>query len=125
MHVRSPRIFIPRRQVNVRLFRHLAQQATSEKKRISTVNRRPRAYTANAQQRSVFPMTFTLHIISITPLRIYALRMRQSFLCLLLSDSHLTHLSPRRIFSPPTPDKPFVFSFMNLVITLTKPKALP
>ncbi|KAH9999601.1 hypothetical protein BJV74DRAFT_877006 [Russula compacta] len=29
---------------------HHAQQATSEKKRISTVNRRPRAYTASAQQ---------------------------------------------------------------------------
>ncbi|KAH9955162.1 hypothetical protein BC827DRAFT_1238625 [Russula dissimulans] len=29
---------------------HHAQQATSEKKRVSTVNRRPRAYTANAQQ---------------------------------------------------------------------------
>ncbi|KAF8490785.1 hypothetical protein F5888DRAFT_1620637 [Russula emetica] len=32
---------------------HHAQQATSEKKRISTVSRRPRAYTANTQQRSV------------------------------------------------------------------------
>jgi hypothetical protein len=34
-------------------------------------------------------------------------RMRQSYSCLLLNDSLLTYL-----FSPPTPDKPFVFSFM-------------
>ncbi len=46
--------FLSRRRVNVRLFRHHAQQATSEKKRVSTVSRRPRAYTASSQQRSVF-----------------------------------------------------------------------
>ncbi len=40
------------RQVNISI-RHHAQQATSEKKRISTVNRRPRAYSTNPQQRSV------------------------------------------------------------------------
>jgi len=55
MHVRSPRLLSPRRRVDVRLFRHHAQQATSEKKRISTVSRRPRTYTASSQhqQRSV------------------------------------------------------------------------
>jgi hypothetical protein len=57
MHVRSPRHFSPRRRIDLRLFRHHAQQATSEKKRISTVSRRPRAYTANTQQRSVFPLS--------------------------------------------------------------------
>jgi hypothetical protein len=46
-----------RRRVNVSLFRHHAQQATSEKKRISTVSRRPRAYTSNTQQRSVYPLS--------------------------------------------------------------------
>lgn len=56
MHVRSILPFSPRRQVNVRLFRHHAQQATSEKKRISTVTRRPRAYTSNIQQGSVFSL---------------------------------------------------------------------
>ena len=55
MHVRSPRLLFPRRRVDVYLFRHHAQQATSEKKRISTVSRRPRAYTGNTQQRSVSP----------------------------------------------------------------------
>jgi hypothetical protein len=59
VHVRtSPSFLSPvRRQVNVRLFRHHAQQATSEKKRIATVNRRPRAYTSNAQPRSVFSLS--------------------------------------------------------------------
>jgi len=57
MHVRSPRLFSPRRRIDVRLFRHHAQQATSEKKRTSTISRRPRAYTANTQQRSVFPLS--------------------------------------------------------------------
>ena len=56
MHVRSPLLFSSLRRVDVHLFRHHAQQATSEKKRISTVSRRPRAYTANTQHRSVLPL---------------------------------------------------------------------
>jgi hypothetical protein len=81
LHVRTfPPFLSPRRQVNVRpsLFRHHAQQATSEKKRIATVNRRPRAYTSNPQQRSVFSLSHVLHprrvllltrlSISLTPL---------------------------------------------------------
>ena len=44
-------------ELTIALFRHHAQQATSEKKRISTVSRRPRAYTANTQQRSVLPLS--------------------------------------------------------------------
>lgn len=57
VHVRTSPLFLSpvRRQVNVRLSRHHAQQATSEKKRIATVNRRPRAYTSNAQPRFVSP----------------------------------------------------------------------
>jgi hypothetical protein len=55
MHVRSPRPFSPCRRIDVHSFRHHAQQATSEKKRVSTVSRRPRAYTANTQHRSVLP----------------------------------------------------------------------
>jgi len=98
MHVRSPRLFSPRRRIDIRLFRHYAQQATSEKKRITTVSRRPRAYTANTQQRSVFP---------------FPSRMRQSYSCLLLND--LAYDSPplTDLFSPPSPDKSFVFSFMT------------
>jgi hypothetical protein len=57
MHVRSPRPFSPRCRVDVTLFRHHAQQATSEKKRVSTVSRRPRAYTASTQHRSVLPLS--------------------------------------------------------------------
>lgn len=57
MHVRSPRLFSPRRRIDFHLSRHHAQQATSEKKRISTVSRRPRAYTANTQERSVLPLS--------------------------------------------------------------------
>ena len=55
MHVRSPRHLFPRRRIDVNLSRHHAQQATSEKKRVSTVSRRPRAYTGNTQQRFVLP----------------------------------------------------------------------
>jgi hypothetical protein len=54
---------LSRRRVNVRLFRHHAQQATSEKKRISTVSRRPRAYTASTQQRSAF-LRFSLFVLA-------------------------------------------------------------
>jgi hypothetical protein len=61
MHVRSPRLFFPCRRIDVPWFRHHAQQATSEKKRVSTVSRRPRAYTANTQQRSVSTSLSLLH----------------------------------------------------------------
>jgi hypothetical protein len=64
MHVRSPRPFSPRRRVDVHLFRHHAQQATSEKKRISTVSRRPRAYTANTQHRSVLLLLAILFVFA-------------------------------------------------------------
>ncbi|KAH9985531.1 hypothetical protein BJV77DRAFT_1071377 [Russula vinacea] len=67
MHVRSPRIFSPCRRVNGCLFRHHAQQATSEKKRISTVSRRPRAYTANAQHSPPTPEKPTYLASSTSP----------------------------------------------------------
>jgi hypothetical protein len=111
LHVRLAfSFFQSRRQVNLHRFSHHAQQATSEKKRISTINRRPRAYTANSQQTSV-PFSssrFLSNAVSIScPTR--------SFSC----DS-----STSPLISPPTPDKTFVFPFLTLPIVLIPPQAL-
>jgi len=107
MHVRSVLPFSPRRQVNVRLFRHHAQQATSEKKRISTVNRRPRAYTSSIQQGSVFflasPLSFPRCHAGIGGAAC------GNLICVLLSHPLLTCYLPHHLFSPPSPDKSFVF----------------
>jgi len=59
MHVRFPAFSPLVAKSTFVVFRHHAQQATSEKKRISTVNRRPRAYTTNAQPRSALsPLSY-------------------------------------------------------------------
>ena len=69
MHVCSLSPFSPHRHVKVHLFRHHAQQATSEKKRVSTINQHPCAYTSSIQQGLVFFLASPFSSLSCRHLR--------------------------------------------------------